>query len=436
MALPDWITLSKNSGSNSDTVDITASENSGEERSATLIIASDLLSTQINITQESNNNRTVYLEVFLVSFGRTENGKYENVYGLRAFTDYIINSGNISVNISVTDPTTETITRRAVTINGGSKSSEIAYVAIQASSVIDTSTRFTVNNVRTYVKYNVVNNTSYALTIQPAVLYTTNILTITGVNFSNDSTISYELRNINNTVIDIGNLVNTKHLMVSWPYRGGYNICSYKVTRTYYITDTIYHTEYLFELPTVSMDIGGGIMKEYYDVWNCIMDERYKPVKKFKLTTESYKSNLAHKETTISDIEFVTGQIYGYTYLNSDGTIESINSPYKAGLADDSGYGGIKYSIRNDYYEGLKGLCWYHRPLQDNEEMITTVIKFLNEGSDFSSTDFLETTTNNILLYSTEYKAEIEATKTILSSNDNMDMFYHPYKHPNSIFVS
>ena len=89
MAIPDWLTLSKTSGSNSDTVDITASKNEGSAREATLIIASDSLQAQINVTQESNIKRTVSLDTFLVSFGRTEEGKYENVYGPLCIKDVV-----------------------------------------------------------------------------------------------------------------------------------------------------------------------------------------------------------------------------------------------------------------------------------------------------------------------------------------------------------
>ena len=435
MAIPDWLTLSKTSGSNSDTVDITASKNDGSAREATLIIASDSLQAQINVTQESNMKRTVSLDAFLVSFGRTEEGKYENVYGFQAVSDYVIDNGNVSISISVKGPTTETITRKTVTINTGSKESEVVYVPIYASQVIDTSTRFTTSKINKYVSYTIINNTPYTVTKRAVMLSDSRILTITGSLFNNEDKISYELRNLDNTPVDMGNLVNTYYLIVSWPYRGGYNICSYKVTRTYEVTDTIYHIEYVFELPTVSLDIGGGIIKEYYDIWNCIMNKNYIPVKKFKLTSESYKANLAHKSTVISDVELVTGQLYGYLRLNADGTISTVNSPYKAGLADDSGYGGLTCIISNNSTYDSKIINWYHRPLLENEEMVTTVFKRIPEGFNFSSTDFLETTTGNILAYSHETAAEKDESRTITSSEDNMEMFYHPYKHPNSIIV-
>lgn len=435
MAIPDWLTLSKTSGSNSDTVDITASKNEGSAREATLIIAGNSLQTQINVTQESNLKRTVSLDAFLVSFGRTEEGKYENVYGFQAMSNYVIDNGNVSISISVKDPTTETITRKTITINTGSKESEVVYVPIYASQVIDASTRFSTSNINKYVSYTIINNTSYDVTKGLIMVGGSRILAITGSLFNNDDKISYELRNLDNTPTNIGNLVTTRYLIVTWPYRGGYNICSYKVTRTYEVTDTIYHTEYVFELPTVSLDIGGGIIKEYYDIWNCIMDKNYIPVKKFKLISESYRANLAHKSTVISDVEFVTGQLYGYLHLNADGTISTVNSPYMAGLADDSGYGGLRCIISNTSTYDSKIINWYHRPLLENEEMVTTVFKRIPEGYDFSSTDFLETTTGNILAYSHRTAAEKDESRTITSSKDNMEMFYHPYKHPNSIII-
>lgn len=430
--MDSWLSVDVSSGTGNREVNVTAAENTGEERDATIIISGNGLNQEITVTQEGDTNRQIYVDVFLVSFGWTTNNICENVYGIQANTRYrkLIRGGSITISVEVTDPTNSLITTKTLTINDGEFESQIEYVSVQSNELFDSSSRYTISNIRDYVKYFIkANSTSYTLTEGLVILYDSNILTIPSKVF-NAST-SIELRDDTNASISLGRLATTKYLMVSWPYRGGLNLCAYNVSSKYVSSDTSsFGAEFTFELAKTSFDIGGGIMKEYYDIWNCIMSEGYKPVKKFKLTFESDNATLALKYCTISNIEYVEGLIYGYLTLNDDGTVDSVNVPYQAGLADDSGYGGLSLGSTTTGPDS-KRIVWYHKPIEESEDIVKTIIRRVDEPLDFTSSDFLETTTSNVIAYSDERYAEIEHTKTVSSGEKNMERFYHPNVHPN-----
>lgn len=430
--MDSWLSVDVSSGTGNGEVNVTAAENTGEERDATIIISGNGLSQEITVTQEGDTSRSIYVDVFLVSFGWTTNNICENVYGIQANTGgrKLIRGGSVTISVEVKDPTNSLITTKTLIINDGKFESQIEYVSVQSNGLFDSSSRYTVYNIRNYVTYSIkANSTPLAMNEGMVTLNDSNILTIPSKVF-NAST-SIELRDDTNVAISLGRLATTKYLMVSWPYRGGLNLCAYNVSSKYVSSDTSsFGAEFTFELAKTSFDIGGGIMKEYYDIWNCIMSEGYKPVKKFKLTYESDNATLALKYCTISGIEYVEGLIYGYLILNDDGTIDSVNVPYQAGLADDSGYGGLSLGSTTTGPDS-KRIVWYHKPIEASEDIVKTIIRRVDEPLNFTSSDFLETTTSNVIAYSDERYAEIEHTKTVSSGEKNMERFYHPNVHPN-----
>lgn len=431
MALPSWITLSQNSGEGNDIVNVTVPSNSGEERSCDIYVTGNGLTQGFKVTQEATKNRKIYVYVYLKSFGWTDTYTCETIYNIEARSDYPIINGDIEIKVDIKDPNTGVITTKTLTILEQKSISNTESIFIQSQELFDSTVRFTTTNISRYVSISdTLNNTDLTITSQNVIYGKTGIVVINNKNISSNS-LTFKSEYNDDTYV-YQSLFQNYNFLVSWPYRGGLNLCSYKCERdeqNFNRTTYSGYIDYKFTLAKRQFNIGGGIYKSYYDIWNSIQSDGYKPVKKF--TVKLNIDNLQVVSHEIVDIEYIEGKSIGTVYREEDNTLTSIIQPIYAGLYDGSSYNGIRLvstgSGPDDYQ-----IMWYHK-LSSGSDVAKTVIRRLQDELAFSYSSFQDTSTFNVDIYSDEVYAEFAQEADSGSGEKEMERFYHPDTHPNNI---
>lgn len=443
MAKPDWITLSKDSGSNNDTINITVPQNEGGYRECMLYVTGSIdgtpnesLTKSIKVTQGVTNTRIVKVKVALVSYGYTDTNTCELVYNIWLESDYTIEGGAIQATVGFKNPVNSSVNGKILNINQGNTKSNVFSVSYQTPSLYDKSLRLTEDNVKSYVAFAAVSNgSSNDLDIDSISVEFVN----TGILVINNKTIGEKTFIVRDEYNEDTELTFDKfgYLIVSWPYRGGLNICSYSCNVTTKVDSyTLYGIkEYEFTLVSRTFNTGTSGIKKYYDIWNCIQDEGYYPVNSFKFTLTSSDIELTSK---ISNVTYIngnrgTGIIRGEDSVGA--TLNSIATPIDAGLLDGTGYSILKFVIEGSSYDN-KQICWYHDS-PSSDQISQTIIRRLTDNASFNSKEFLETTLGYpIMASSNEVSASISGIRAKYTSTEkNMERFYNFefITHPNTV---
>lgn len=438
MAKPDWITLSKESGTGNDIVEITVPENKGAYRECEVYVtgsingvANNTLTKAIKIAQTTTNTRVVKVKVALVSYGYTSLNKCDLVYNIWLESDYTIEGGTIQMTIGFKNPATNAVVGKPLYITQGNTRSNRFSVSYQTPSLYDTSVRLTEDNISRYVTFAAISNGS-------SNDLDTNAITVefvpTGILVINNKTVGERTFTIRNEYNENAPLTFDSYgnLIVSWPYRGGLNICSYNCIST---TIGNYTKEYRFTLASRTFNTGTSGIKRYYDIWNSIQDEGYYPIKSFKLTIAGSDTRISVK---LSDVVYINGS-KGVGIISGEdrvgATLNSISTPINAGLFDETGYDRLKFVVEGSSYDN-KQICWYHDSPNSNE-ISNTIIRRLDETLNFNSISFLGSTVKYpVKAMSNEVSATIDSTSvTYTNTEKNMERFYN-YEfiaHPNTV---
>lgn len=445
MAKPDWITLSKDSGSNDDTVNITVPQNDGGYRECMLYVTGSVegtpneqLTKSIRVTQEPSNTRIVKVKVALVSYGYTNANTCELVYNIWLESDYTIKGGAFQATVSFKNPVSGVPTGKVLNINQGNTKSKVFSVSYQTPSLYDKSVRLTKDNVKSHVAFAAVHNgTSNDIDTKAITVEFVN----TGILVINNKTIGEKTFIVRDEYNKDTELTFDKfgYLIVSWPYRGGLNICSYRCNVTTKVDAYTLYGIKEYELTLASRTFNTGTstnsIKKYYDIWNCIQDEGYYPINSFKFTLTSSDIELTSK---ISNVTYIngnrgTGIISGEDSVGA--TLNSIATPIDAGLLDGTGYSILKFVIEGSSYDN-KQICWYHDS-PSSDQISQTIIRRLTDTASFNSKEFLETTLGYpIMASSNEVSASISGIRAKYTSTEkNMERFYNFefITHPNTV---
>lgn len=437
MALPSWLSLSKLSGSGNDIVDVTVEPNEGESRETTLYISGNGLTESVDVRQYLTLDRNITVYVQLNSFGSTaKNGLiYENIYRVYAESDYPINGGKIYLKLSYVKPNSVSTSNIQLIFNDGDSVTSSSYIFISSKGLFDSTTRLSAKYIEENFSVSVeANETSFNIKSTVVKYGETGILRI-GDKFL--PTINLEIYDeYNQNIIQTGTnkIANLKNLIVSWPYAGGLNQCTYRCTKSkegsYIYFDFGLTTRYFNN---------GSEQLLYYDIWNSIMNDGYNPIKKFRLKcTVDSSGNVT--DLALDNIETLDGnQGVGLVTVNAVASkITSIPTPIYSGLIDK--YLTYNYTI----YKGIRRInmtssgnkvdsnqiCWYHNILS-GDTIASTILRSCKDIG-FPSA-WVGTQVINCVLNNTETSATLESTTTYSSSNIDMEKFYHPSIHPNNI---
>lgn len=463
MAIPDWINVIPSSGNNSSTIDIVVDKNEGEERTYDLTVKdpdNPSLHKTISITQAATNERSIKVQAVLRAFGDATAGtvspaNYKSSYLIRAISNYKILGGYVQVKVEYNGATYLLKIEENNTI-----SNEV--VVLRTDTELNDINRF--NNDPSSDNYignflTVLDIGGSSQNVIPTVdkvkveVANTGIISINNININEDT---FQLNDVSNlslgnpfstdivgdTTETIGEFVSKKILnmdywIVSWAYRGGFNLLSYKETKT---TSMINGTgNIIFKFNLLETKFNNGETEGYYmDVWNCLYQNGYKPVTSFELYLNFLNYRLVEYKlqniTTLSTSIFVNTDTSGNLSINTSETYKLGKSDYFTAYAL-----GIKNS--NGSIDSTQ-TCWYHKPLTEGQTLVDTVIRRVFDTDYYFSENVFHNTScsYNIIVYSgLDSEGNIKTPVMNITNPENYtsvdsERFYHP--NPNILPVN